>query len=269
MGDRKVLNVMLVDDESIVRSDIRELTEWESYDYKIAAEAESGPEALRLLEKHSIDIMIVDIQMPGMTGLELAERILAEGKQIKFIFLTSYDDFEFARSSMRMGVRSYILKHEADGPVLLHELERLRDELQKSQQQTRLGENEYVKDSLNEYEDVEEDYKERIDKVKNYVDKHYMEDLSLDTLAGLIGVSEAYMSQLFKQQTGVTFKHYLRDFRMEKAKELLLSGKEKVHNIGAKVGYSTAPYFCLVFKQYYGVTPTEFFRRNSGKNEEE
>ncbi len=268
MGDRRVLDVMLVDDESIVRNDIKELIEWESLDYKIAAEAESGPEALRVLERQKIDIMIVDIQMPGMTGLELAARILSEGKRIKFIFLTSYDDFEFARASMRMGVRSYILKHEVDGPVLLNELEYLRDELQRAEQETSFERNEYAKAAFREQESGEEDYRERIDKVKNYVDKHYMEDISLDILAKLIDVSEAYMSQLFKQQTGVTFKSYLRDFRMEKAKELLLSGKEKVHNIGAKVGYSSTPYFCLVFKQYYGVTPTEFFRRNSGKNEE-
>ena len=134
--------------------------------------------------------------------------------------------------------------------------------------ETSFERNEYAKAAFREQESGEEDYRERIDKVKNYVDKHYMEDISLDILAKLIDVSEAYMSQLFKQQTGVTFKSYLRDFRMEKAKELLLSGKEKVHNIGAKVGYSSTPYFCLVFKQYYGVTPTEFFRRNSGKNEE-
>lgn len=83
---KKLLHVLIVDDEAIVRDDIKKLFCWEKHGYQLVGEAENGQEALNLLRTRHIDIIIADIEMPVMNGLELASQILSRTNDIKFIF---------------------------------------------------------------------------------------------------------------------------------------------------------------------------------------
>ena len=101
--------VMLVDDEPHVLSTIEKLIPWDEFGISICAAAANGKEALRLMDKYSPDIVITDISMPEMNGLELIRQASAKHK-FRFIVLSGYDDFDYVRTSMKLGALNYIMK---------------------------------------------------------------------------------------------------------------------------------------------------------------
>lgn len=104
-----MLRVMLVDDEPIVLDNLR-MFPWEKQDCELVYLANSGPDALEHLSSCDPDILISDIRMPGLTGLELTERVKANNQETEIILLTGFAEFEYAKQAMSLGVRNYLLK---------------------------------------------------------------------------------------------------------------------------------------------------------------
>ncbi|QTN00562.1 helix-turn-helix domain-containing protein [Sediminibacillus dalangtanensis] len=102
-----------------------------------------------------------------------------------------------------------------------------------------------------------------IEMAKNYILQHLDEEISLEEVAGKLGLNASYFSQLFKKETGQTFVKYRSSLRMEKAKELLLKKDIKVIDIPFLIGLNDHPHFTKTFKKYTGQTPSGF-RRNMG-----
>ncbi|UOQ47653.1 response regulator [Gracilibacillus caseinilyticus] len=103
-------NVIIVDDEHMILLSLQKLLEGLEDKFSIAGVAEDGQEALHLLDNHSIDIVITDICMPEMDGLELIEKARNIDSKIKFIIISGYDDFSYAQTAIRFGVSDFILK---------------------------------------------------------------------------------------------------------------------------------------------------------------
>lgn len=91
-----------------------------------------------------------------------------------------------------------------------------------------------------------------------YIESHYSETISLETIAGQVYLNPIYFSNLFKRETGKSFTEYLTDFRMKKAKEMLRNGNDHINEIAVALGYSNARYFSKVFKKEVGVKPTDY-----------
>jgi len=102
--------VLIIDDEPVVRAGIKKLISWDDYNFEICAEGSDGKEGLRKILDYSPDLVLVDIKMPGMSGIELIREAKKEGYEGKFIILTGYSDFDFAKSAVSLGVRAYLLK---------------------------------------------------------------------------------------------------------------------------------------------------------------
>ena len=117
-------SVLIADDEPLIVSGLSEHIDWASMDCRVAAAAANGEEALRYIEALNPDILLTDIVMPGLTGLELAERIRQQGRHTEVILLSTYDHFEYAREALRIGVCDYVLK-----PI---EIDKLRDAVAKA-----------------------------------------------------------------------------------------------------------------------------------------
>ena len=106
-------------------------------------------------------------------------------------------------------------------------------------------------------EDGEED-KSTIRQILEIVEQEYMHDISLEQIADRVQLSPSYLSFYFKKETGRNFIKYLTVYRLEKAKELLRNTDIKVIAISEMVGYLNSSYFCLLFKNYTGMTPARY-----------
>lgn len=111
--------VMLVEDEELILQGLKNILDWEALGLKVVHMAHDGLEALKMWEKEPVHIVVTDISMPDMDGLTLLKKIREKEEQVRFIILTGYDEFDYAREAIRLEVENYILK-----PINEEELER-------------------------------------------------------------------------------------------------------------------------------------------------
>ncbi|WP_020619812.1 response regulator transcription factor [Paenibacillus daejeonensis] len=252
-----MLKLMLVDDESIIRDGILDMIEQEKSAFTHIVTASDGREALDKMEYFLPDLLITDIEMPEMDGLELIRE--ARKKQVTHvIILSGYDLFEYAQQAVRLHVEDYLLKpvHQAELGRLLKSmavdlLERKREEagpqIRSESSPPARPNNEYIR------------------LLKEYVENNYAQDLSLSSAAEYLGLHPSYMGQLLKKETGTTFVQYLTQLRMTKAKELLTQARQlPLATVAKCVGYENHRHFYKVFKQQCGVTPGEYRERQAG-----
>lgn len=124
-------NILIVDDEQLIRQGLRARIEYLGIDVDEIFEAENGLMALRLQEEHPIDVVITDIRMPDMDGLELIQEMQKKNNQIKFVVLSGYSEFSYAETAIRLGVKAYLLK-----PVSNDDLKAAFDKAYKEMEQT-------------------------------------------------------------------------------------------------------------------------------------
>lgn len=407
--------MLIVDDEYYIRKGIRETMDWESIDVEIIGEAEDGERALELIRTLHPDLMLMDIQMPFLNGLELMEVLHQEGLDVGVIVLSGHDDFEYAQRAIKNGVLDYILKpiessvlketvlraakelkrrrsHTAyaqmvqrDGgklrtsywrDVLLGTLNasaaqekaselgiqlqncnfqaihikldeydllskrldaeavvEVRAEIAQAAQKALCGEileispdswavvlgwpmdspepllrqqveafftslqhlkysvslsasqpcttlatlsdafHQAWKDNrkfmpgkhsivfaaeLTEQGDLRTEVREAI----GYIQKHFHEDITIQTVADKLYISSSHLMHLFKQDLGKTFNTCLPECRMEQAKKLLREPGSKVYQIAKQVGYNDVKHFNKLFKRYTSLSPKDFVRLN-------
>ena len=117
-------SILLVDDEQYIRQSIIELVQWEKKGFYILGEASNGEEALELMEKNVPDILITDIRMPVMDGIELSRRIREKHPSVKIVFLSGHDDFDYAVSGIKLNIIEYLLK-----PISINDLELMLEQV--------------------------------------------------------------------------------------------------------------------------------------------
>lgn len=129
------MNVMIVEDETIMRLALSTLIDWESNGFRIVYEASNGYQALQhIKENREIDIVITDLKMPVMDGLELIDELnQLNGTSPHIVILSAYDDFEFVRKAFKKGINDYILKSEMDPIVVLNLLSRIKHDCEVEQ----------------------------------------------------------------------------------------------------------------------------------------
>lgn len=119
----------------------------------------------------------------------------------------------------------------------------------------------YVIDKVGEKNDDESTINSLIvRKAINYIKEYYSDKISLEEIANGMNITPEYLSRLFTKELGKSFSDYLKEFKIEKAKELLANKKMKIYEIAEKVGYSDSKYFCKVFKEYTGMSPKEYMK---------
>lgn len=237
-------DLIIADDEMTIRQGLKKLISEFNLDINCAGLAADGQEALMLAEKIRPQLMLVDINMPRMNGLELIEKVHAVIPEGKIIIVSGYDKFDFVRQALRLGVFDYLLKPINHGALYVT----LQDALNALERQQ-----DYPHQL--EEEDVIQAVIQEIS--RRYADK----DLRLATLAEEFYVSPTVLSRGIKDYTGQTFSNYLTDLRMQKAIELIDSSKSiMIYTLADQVGCSSQHYFCKLFKDYTGFTPSEYIR---------
>ncbi|MDF2513830.1 MAG: putative response regulatory protein [Herbinix sp.] len=133
-----MLKVMLIDDEIMALNYMKTLVDWNNLGFEIVTALTSAAKGLDYLKKELVDIIFVDIKMPGMDGLEFSEKALAINKDLEILILTSYGDFDYAKKALNIGVSNYLLKHEIKADNLTRELEGLKEKLTEHKQKDKV-----------------------------------------------------------------------------------------------------------------------------------
>ena len=240
---------VVVDDDFQVVQGLRKFIEESGLDIQCVGTAGDGKEALEVIRKVKPNIVMTDVSMPVMDGLEMVESLRSEGYPGEIVILSGYADFQYAQQAIRFHVSDYLLK-----PITLADLHKVLDKVVSS-----LGDRHSVSvDDRGWYENSR--HRETVDVMLRYIQDNYNHDINLEDMSKLLFLSSNNLNQIFKRDTGETFTNYLIRFRMEKAKELLLEGKYFVYEVAERVGYKNMPYFSNIFRKYTGHKPSELFR---------
>lgn len=208
-----------------------------------------------MFDREQPQIAILDIEMPGINGLEVARKIRESGKDCAILFLTGFDKFSYAKQAISVRALEYLLKPYNEQELIYAVEEAMQHAARFAKQTNRKTEdlspareegNESLRLSL-----IRED-------IRSYIGKNYQDDISMQSAAQAMGYSEAYFCKLFKQCFRVNFSAYLNEYRIEKAKAMMADPRINIKDIGAACGYSDSNYFARVFKRITGQTPSDY-----------
>jgi DNA-binding response regulator (fragment) len=247
--------VLLVDDEQIERMALAKKIDRYYGDKVNIYHAVNGREAVDMCSEHKNDIIIMDISMPEMNGVMAAKYIRQIDDKCSIIFLTAYDDFEYARNAIKIRALDYLLK-----PCDINDLLAVMDmAIQKLDRECDFKGNTKENKPERKRENVKNfDEQTTIKYLREYVENNYTFDISMQEVAEDMGYSDAYFSKLFKQYFNQNFTAYLTEYRIKKAKELLTDTNNSIKDISRMVGYEDSNYFAKIFKRIVGEIPSKF-----------
>ena len=225
--------VIVADDEELLLTNLVQKIQKADPDFLVAGTAQTGDQALALVEKLSPDLVVTDIRMPVMDGITLLTKVREQFPFTKFIITSGFSDFEYAKKAITLKVSDYLLK-----PV---DSEELKEALSKIKQEFQIAGNDY-----------EEVFNARTAAMtptqiatllKDFIVKNYSEDINLNLIADNMNYSPRYLINL----------------RMSHAQRLLLHEPGlSIKQIGEMCGYHDQGYFSRIFKKYTGKSPLEF-----------
>ncbi len=247
-------SVIVVDDEKYVREGIVQGTDWKSVGCEVIGQAKNGEEALALARTRRPDLIITDIRMPKMDGIELVKTLREEKIDVKVIFLTAYSDFSYAQQAIRLQASDYLLKPFEDGQLEAAVKKILGDEILHSKPNASSEEA-----ALLSLKEAGPEMNRYVQRAIAYIEEHYSEDaISVTKIAASMGVSEGHLSRLFKKDTGQSINNYITCFRIRTAMHLLRDVRYKVYEVCEMVGYHDIAYFSGTFKKLTGMNPSDY-----------
>ncbi len=231
--------ILIVEDEEMIRKGIILTVDWNALGCTVVGEAANGEEGLAAASRLQPDLIITDLKMPRMDGIEMLQKLREQGCDTAVIILTAYDSFQYAQSALRLGAVDYLLKPFHDGD-LENAILRLRSK-NKAETKVLEGKSPYVREA------------------SAYIHKHYQNpEICVGSIARELGISEGHLSHLFKRETGETVLGYLTKCRIQAAMDELADCRVKVYEVAEKVGYRDIAYFSSTFKRLTGKSPSEY-----------
>ena len=241
-----MMKVLVVEDEEMIRKGIVLAVDWAALDGVVVGEASNGEEGLQAAERYAPTLIITDMKMPKMDGIEMLRRLREAGNNAFVIILTAYDSFAYAQSALRLGAVDFLLKPFHDGE-LEQAVQALRRRMEPSQGGPAIpglkkgDKSKYVLQAM------------------SYIGEHYDNpNITVAEIAQSIGISEGHLSHTFKKETDYTLLNYLTRYRIHKAMELLRDCRVKVYEVAQQVGYKDITYFSATFKKVVGISPSEY-----------
>lgn len=238
--------LVIIDDEYYTLEGMKKILDWEKYGIEISGTASDGTEGLDVIRKNGADIVIADLRMREMDGLEMIEILRKDNFRGKIIILSGYQAFSHAQRAIDYKVEKYLTK-----PVDPLELEKT------------------IVNVVKELDEENASYSPKATQIPRIlegmlaeIDKNYTKDVRLSELAEQFFCNATYVSKLFKKYLGENYIDYVTKKRIDKAKKLLIQSDMSVDEIMWEVGYQDTKHFRAVFKKLEGVSPSEYRKMN-------
>lgn len=244
---------MIVDDEPASAEYVLTILARYAPEHEICAMAGDGVEALSLMEESRPDLVITDVAMPRMNGLELVKAITQRYSEVRAIIVSGYQEFEYARTALRYGVLDYILK-PVNARGLINSVNQIAESILAEKASLRDRETPDMPDAP--ARDA------LFTSLENYVTKRLPEQITLSSLCRHCGVSQSTANRIFRKHTGMTFLEYLTTRRISLARALIDKDPSlMIKEVASRCGFSDPLYFSKVFKSATGLTPSEYAKR--------
>lgn len=262
-----MFKVAIIDDEPIIVEGLSKTVDWAKWDAKVVGFAYDGLQGLELIRNEKPDILISDIAMPNMDGLNMIAAVKSEFPYMQISILTGYRDFDYAKTAISLGVSRFLLKpskHEEIEEAITAMTAKLREY--------------HVRHSIPLADDGK-DQDDPCDILENpassfivnnalsYIKENYKEKLKLVDVADHIFVSQWHLSKLLNKHTGKNFSEVLNGIRIEKAKELLKDPSYRIYDIALEVGFLDLAHFSRVFKKMTGISANDYRNKETNKDE--
>lgn len=240
-----MLNVFLADDEPWILISMKKIVNWTEEGFVICGEATDGVKALDRIKKLKPDVVISDIKMPGIDGMELIKSIRKEKMDTDIIILSGYSEFEYAKTAIHYGCSDYLIK-PVDEDELLQVLRNIRAK--------------HLNIEKNEESSVYNSESKIFQAILSYMKENYS-DITQQAISEKYHMSVSAISNLFKKQTGRSYSDHLLEIRIESAEKLLRTTNYSIEEIAGKVGYNDYFYFMKTFKKATGISASAY-RKN-------
>ena len=248
-----MLKVVIADDEPFVREGLKSLIDWEKIGVRLVGDFENGKDLIDNLPVLLPDIVITDIQMPSVSGLQIAKYISENYKNVIVILLTAYSKFQYAKEAIEYGVKHYVVKND-----LLDELPLILAKIVSEN-----AESENQSDLNNDDANIE-NCAYVIQNIEKYIEENLDKKLSLTDIAESIHMNKSYISRMFKEKAGENLFDYINKRKIEKAKQLIKNNELRMYEIALNVGMEDTAYFSRDFKKYEGISPSEYQKELRG-----
>lgn len=240
------VRLLIAEDEDNIRGSIENYLRNHTLCISEIYTAANGQEALDAIVRYRPQLMLLDIQMPLKSGLEVMKEASAAGVCPKTIIMSGHDQFEYAQQALRYGAADYLLK-PCRSTEILERIEALvRKEFAAEDSAQPLA------------DDSGPSGNQTVDAALGFMREHYPEDLTLPSVAEQVGISPAYLSTLFTRTLGCGFADYLNHIRIDRACDYFYDSRMKTYEIAFKVGFNDEKYFSNVFKRLKGKSPSEY-----------
>ena len=249
--------ILVAEDESLERKVLCKTLRKHFGDLCLIHEAKNGREAVEQFLIHRPQVAILDIEMPGVSGLEAARQIRESGHPCMILFLTAFDKFSYAREAITLRALDYLLKpcQEQELILTVEEALHLYDRLGTNQEAVLRGD---IAEGAGEEDLADRRMGQIRENIERYIREHYNTEISMQSVARAMNYSDAYFCKLFKQCFKVNFSAWLNEYRIDRAREMLQNTRLSVREVSTACGYSDANYFARVFKRVTGKTPSEY-----------
>lgn len=235
--------VVIVDDEPLVLKGLRKIINWEAHGFIVIATFSDPEQAIKIIPNLRPNLVITDVQMPEISGIELLEAI-SNIKDIKFAILSAYDKFEYAQKSLKYGIVRYLLK-PTNPNDLIELLEAVKNEIDE--------------DESNVVADNSFGQRIKFSEIVDYIDKNYSDkNLSLRLLSDKFHIGYSYLSTQFKKEAGVNFITYLSGIRISNVMFFLQKTEKSITQIALECGYQNSQTLYYSFKNQVGISPKEY-----------
>lgn len=252
-----MLKLVIVEDEDIIRKSLVHTIDWMALGCTVAGEAENGRRGLEVILAQRPHIVLTDIKMPVMDGIDML-REAACHYEFESLILTGFGEFEFARQALRLRVSEYLLKPLDE--TLLAEAVRKAVAAVKAKSESKRGFAEYF--ALVQFDGLAANLHSAspVRVALSRIQDSFQDKLSVESIAAELNISPSYLHRKIREETGCTFLHLLHSYRVQKSIVLMAADNLRLYEISAAVGFTDYKHFCAVFKKIVGAAPTEFIK---------